>query len=95
MLRMLYTIGGVETDISRYVDWTSVSITESINVPAQLSFTANNYDPGFPTPVQRAYVRLYSTRFNRSLFTGFISSQPNVVFMALRAPGVQLSLIHI
>jgi len=90
MLRMLYTIGGVETDISRYVDWTSVSITESINVPAQLSFTANNYDPGFPTPVQRAYVRLYSTRFNRSLFTGFISSQPNVVFMALRAPGVQL-----
>lgn len=90
MLTLTYTVGDVTTDITRYVDWASVAITESINVPTQLTFNAYNYDPGFPPPVQRAYVRIYSTRFNRSLFTGYVSSYPNVVFQALRAPGVQL-----
>jgi hypothetical protein len=90
MLTMTYVLGGQEADISRYVDWSSVSLSESINIPAQLTFDAYNYDAGFPAPVQRAYVRLYSTRFNRSLFTGFVSSQPNVTFKSIRAPGIQL-----
>lgn len=90
MLICTYIVGGKEIDITRYVDWKTVSITEQINIPAQLNFDAYNYDPGFPIPVQRAYVRIYSTRFNRSLFTGYISSQPNAVFQSLVAPGVQL-----
>src|ERR1019366_1106541 len=89
-LTLTYTIGGTVTDISEYVDWKTVSYTESINVPTQLNFSAFNSDAAFPIMVQRGYISLYSTRFERSLFTGFISCQPNVVFKALRPPGVQL-----
>lgn len=90
MLVMTYTVGSVETDISSYVDWASVSIQEQINVPTQLTFNAYNKDSGFPAVVQRAYIQLFSTAFNRSLFTGFVASQPNAVFQGIRPGGVQL-----
>ena len=90
MLRMFYTVGGVETDITKYVDLSTISVQEQINVPAQMSFSAYNNDSKFIVPVQRAYIRLYSTRFLRSLFTGFISAQPNVVYQGMRPPGTLL-----
>lgn len=90
MLRMLYTVGSKVTDISKYVDWKTVTLQEQINIPAQLNFDGYNFDAGFPVLVQRAYVQLFSTKFNRSLFTGYVSSQPNAVFVALQPGGSQL-----
>lgn len=90
MLQVTYTVGSTTVDITKYVDFKTLTIQEQINIPAQLNFSAYNYDPKFPTPVQRAYVRVFSTRFNRSLFTGYVSSQPNVDFQSVIAPGVQL-----
>jgi len=90
-LIMNYTVGGVTTDISRYVDWSTVQIQEQINIPTQLTFDAYNYDNLFPNPpTQRAYLQIYSTYYKRSLFTGYLSSQPNAVYQGLKQGGGEL-----
>ena len=60
MLQFNYTVGGVTTNISRYVDWKSVSIQEQINIPTQLNCNLYNYDILFPKIILRAYVQIFS-----------------------------------
>jgi hypothetical protein len=91
MIKLTITTAGVETDYTRYVLQSSISITESINIPSQLTFSMQPIGWKFVVPPQRAYVRLYSTVTQKSLFTGFIASAPVLTYLARSsaAPPVQ------
>jgi hypothetical protein len=81
-LQLLITWGGVERDYTRYVDQTSVQITEKINVPTQFSALIYPLDGAFIVPPTLAYVKLWSQTNQRSLFTGFLTNTPVRSFLA-------------
>lgn len=83
MLKLTLTVGGLETDYSSLVDWKKLRLSEKSNVPSQLSFSLYNLGQDFVEPVQRAYVRWFSTQTGRSLFTGFVSVRPTKRFVAV------------
>ena len=78
MLQLLvtYAAGSQPVDCSRYVDFSQLKINEQINVPTTCTLVMHPIDTQFVCPPQRAYVKIWSTRYNRSLFTGFISAEP-------------------
>jgi hypothetical protein len=83
MLILTSTVGGVTTKLTPWVDWTSVKVTDQLNVPTTLTFNLTNIGGDFPKLIPHAYVTLYSTRWKRSLFTGFINSAPTLVPLGL------------
>lgn len=85
MLKLSITWGGVTKDYTNYVDWDTVRIEDQINVPDSCTFSMTPVDGVFQVPPPRAYVRVYSTNYNKSLFTGFISAQPTQTYQALAA----------
>lgn len=81
-LILTITAGGVETDYTKFLDQASVQIQERINFPSQMNFNLIPY-ASFTVPAPRSYVKLYSTRWQRSLFTGFISAAPQPTYMGI------------
>ena len=92
MIKLLITWGGTTRDYTKYLDGSSVSIEEKINIPAQCTFALTPSDRTFVLPPQRAYVSLVSTQYDRSLFSGFIASEPVRTFQGVAgfANGTQL-----
>lgn len=86
MLKFTITANGVTTDYTRYVDWTSVSISEQSNVPVTMTADLYPADGGFQVPVLMGYVKIWSTKHNRSLYTGFIVSEPVRTYLAKTRP---------
>lgn len=82
-LQCLISVAGTETDYSRFLDWKSVKVDEEINLPTKCSFTLKQYGWAFKVPPMHAYVKIWSTRYRRSLFTGFIASQPERRYLTL------------
>ena len=82
-------VGQTETDYTQYVDWKTVAITEKINIPSQLTFSMLPSSSQFKVPPQRAYVKIYSLDQDRSIFTGYISSEPTRNYQAVIGWGVQ------
>ncbi|MDE2100630.1 MAG: hypothetical protein KGL39_25525 [Patescibacteria group bacterium] len=76
MLKLLISFNGAELDYSKYVDFKRVKISESINIPSTMTMPITITQGGVAIPPLRAYVKLYSTIFDRNVFTGFISSPP-------------------
>src|SRR5579872_2068044 len=88
MLRLTITWGSTTIDYTKCVSQASIKISEQINVPSQLTFSLFPLGTDFVVPPQRAYVRLYSTDTETSLFTGFIANAPVRTYLAksLAAP---------
>ena len=83
MLKLLIGWGGNERDYTINLNSKSLQITEQVNIPSQMTFPITPIGRNFVLPPQRAYVRLYSTNYDRTLFTGFISAEPTRNFMAI------------
>lgn len=89
MIQLLVGWGNQQFDYSKYIDWSSLSIVESINIPTQCTFDMYPVDRGYQTPPQRAYIQVYSSDTDRTLFTGFIVSEPVRTYVAPK-PGEPL-----
>lgn len=76
------SVGNVVTDYTRFLNQDSVDIQEDINVPVVMRMSLNPFG-NFIVPPARAYVNLFSTKYNRSVFTGFIASSPEINYLAL------------
>lgn len=75
MIQLLIKIGPNTLDYTKFVDQSSLQIQEQINLPSQCTFTLIPIG-NFIKPPQRAYVTVFSTRYQKSLFTGFIAAEP-------------------
>ena len=82
MLVLTLTFGGMEQDYTRYVVESSIQITEQINIPSQMKFSMIPIGSAFVVPPGRSYVRLYSTNYEKSLFTGFVTVAPVLTYLA-------------
>jgi hypothetical protein len=82
VLRLLIGWGGVETDYTVCLE-AGLKISEQLNMPSQMPFSLSPLGRGFVVPPQRAYVRYYSDKYDRTLFTGFIASEPVRVYRGL------------
>ncbi|MDE2098291.1 MAG: hypothetical protein KGL39_13645 [Patescibacteria group bacterium] len=71
----------VRTDYSSYVLPNGLKITDQINVASVCQITLANSDPLFAVPAQGDYVEIYSQKFDKWLFTGFITAQPAQVYL--------------
>ncbi len=83
-LTLTIKVGDVTTDYTRFLSQDSVQITEGINVPTVMQMSLNPFG-NFTVPPARAYVDLYSSKYGRSLFTGFIAAFPERVYLARAA----------
>jgi hypothetical protein len=70
--------GSGDVDVTRYVEDASLKVEDSINVPNLCNFTLVNIDNLFVSPIRNAYVKVSSTKENKFLFTGFVTSTPEV-----------------
>jgi hypothetical protein len=75
--------GNGPVDYSNYVAENSISIVDSINVPTLLTLTLENVDGTFVIPKQSGYCTLYSTKFDRFLFTGFVTNETGKSYLGL------------
>jgi hypothetical protein len=83
MLRLFITVSGsYEQDYSRYVDWTSVQVQNTLCAPTQMTFGLYQFDQQMVPPFERCYVRLYSENDARTIFTGYVAVTPDTQFMA-------------
>lgn len=82
MLQLFITVGQTTVDYTRNLDQTTIQIQEQINLPATFNFSLTPIGV-FNAPPLHAYVQLYSSTYDRSLFTGFISAEPTRVFQSL------------
>lgn len=83
MLRLTISVAGVPTDYTQYVDWKGLRIREEANLPSQISFALTPSTKVFQVPPARAYVQVYSTKYARSVFTGFVVAHPERKFLGL------------
>lgn len=83
MLKVYIDSGNGPVDYTRYVVGETIAIQRSLAVPSTCSFEMNNFDSVFQLPPLRSYVRIFSTKYNRSLFTGFITVDPQRTFLGL------------
>src|ERR1039458_5533489 len=90
MLKVYIGNATTEVDYTKYVVDQSISITKSINVPTTCSITLCNQDGAFVLPALRSYIRIYSTKYQRSLFTGFLTNDPARTFLAVGGAANQL-----
>jgi len=77
-IQVLLNNGGGVVDITRYVLDGSLKVEDSINVPNLCNFTLGNIDNLFTPPVRNSYIQVFSTKESRFLFTGFVTSVPQV-----------------
>lgn len=91
MIKVLYYYGSIEYDITRWVDETTIQITRQINLPTQLQFSITSYGAQFVPPVLRGGISLYCTNKNRTLFTGYVSVQPQYKLLGVSTQGLQQS----
>lgn len=89
MIKLFISAGGARHEYSKYLDFKSIQITEKLNAPSQMTFSMTPIDYGFILPPQRSYVELFSTIADRSIFTGFISSEPSRNYRAKHLLGKQ------
>lgn len=82
MLRVTIDSGAGEVDYTRYVTDGSISIQRSLNTPSTCTISLNNYDTSFVLPAQRSYMRIFSTLYNKPLYTGFLVNDPTYNFLA-------------
>lgn len=82
MFKFLVTVGGNTTDYTHTLLQSSVNITEQINIPAQMTFSLTPIGTNFVLPPPRAYVQLWSTTYNKSLFSGYITNSPTRRYLA-------------
>lgn len=87
MIQLIITVGPTTKDYTRFLDGSSVDLTERINIPSQMIFNLEPIGSDFVLPPQRAYVQLYSSRYDRSLFTGYITSAPVATYKGLANAG--------
>lgn len=87
MIKLIINYGGVDHDYTRWLDFSSVSITEQINVPSQMTFKLSGWGGAWVVPPVRGYVRLVATKVKRALFSGFIAAAPNVKYRGLGTQG--------
>jgi hypothetical protein len=83
MLQLLITTYGQQIDYSRYVDWTTVQVSEQQNIPSTMTFNLLPCDGRFKVPPRMAYVQLWSTVQQKSVFSGYINTSPVYQYMAL------------
>src|ERR1039458_10364638 len=67
-------IGG--KNYTRYT--TAVQGQDQINVPTLCSLQINNVDAAFQIPLQGQYVQIYSNKYQKYYFTGYITSNPEL-----------------
>lgn len=87
MIRLLISVGNIPQDYTANVDGSTLQIEEASNIPTVMTFSLIPTARNFQVPPQRAYVQLYSTLYERSLFTGFISCEPERQFLAKSLTG--------
>lgn len=87
MIKLIINYGGTDHDYTRWLDFSSVSINEQINVPSQMTFKLTGWGGSWIAPPVRAYVRLISTKVHRALFSGFIAASPNIAYKGLATQG--------
>ncbi len=83
MLLLTINNGTGDADYSNYADGSSIQIADSINVPSLLTLKLTNTDNNFVPPKQSGYVTLYSTKYDRPLFTGFVTNETEKSFLGL------------
>src|SRR5580658_9663059 len=81
MLIVTIDYGDGPVNVTNYVTENSISITDSINVPILCNLTLANVDDAFVTPPQSSYLAIYSTKFSRYLFTGFVTNTPEASYL--------------
>lgn len=83
MLRITIDSGNGEVDYTQYVDADNpIQIQRSLNTPSTCTISLNNLDSTFRLPVQTSYLKIFSTQYNRLLFTGFLVNEPNPNYIA-------------
>lgn len=85
MLKLFITAYGQTEDITRYLDGTSIQVTEQSNIPSLCTFNLYPIDARFSVPRQRAYVQLFSTLQQKSIFSGFINMEPTRAYLGRSA----------
>lgn len=83
MFKIYIDNGDGERDYTRYVVSQSVSISKSLNAPSTCSLSLQNADNIFRVPVPRSYIRVYSEKFQKNLYTGFLTNDPSASFVGL------------
>lgn len=81
MLRVTIDSGAGEVDYTRFVTDGSISIQRSLNTPSTCTISLNNYDTSFVLPAQRSYMRIFSTLYNKPLYTGFLVNDPTYNYL--------------
>lgn len=89
MIKVLYYYGSLETDITNYVQEGSIQITRQINLPTQLQFTITSFGAQFVPPVLRGGISIVCTKRNHTLFTGYVSVQPQYSLLGTATQGLQ------
>lgn len=72
MIQVLIDDGKGVTDYASYTSPESIQITDEVNQPSTASFVLYNVDRSFKVPKRSSYVSIFSTKYNKSVFTGFI-----------------------
>lgn len=81
MLQVFINSGTGDVDYTRYVVAGSISIQRSLNTPSTCTLSLVNYDSVFALPAQRAYMRIFSTQYNRVLYSGFLVNDPTYNYL--------------
>lgn len=76
MLVLTFTWGGTEVDYTKHLIAQSFRANEGLNTPATASFSITPIGRDFQVPPARAYVKLYSTVTEKSVYTGFVVTAP-------------------
>src|SRR5690242_16772922 len=76
MIKVYITAAGLQKDYTRYV--TQIQIQDQINVPTLCTLGLSNVDGGFSVPLQGSYVQIYSEKYDRYHFTGYITAIPEL-----------------
>ena len=74
MLKVIFNYGQGDVDYTQYVVDGSISIQRGLNTPSSCSLSMVNYDRAFVMPPQRSYMRIYSTKYQRTLYSGFLTN---------------------
>jgi hypothetical protein len=86
MLRVYINDGTGEKDYSNYVTSGSISIQHTLNAPSVCTLTMANLNEAFALFPQRSYIRIFSSKYQKSLFTGFLTNDPTRAFLGAGRP---------
>lgn len=83
--KVLINNGNGFIDYAKYIESGTIKITENLSQPSACTFSLFNEDNNFQVPVREAYVKIYSTKYKKLLFTGFISAAPTYDFVGINS----------